>query len=520
MKKIVYVFAIFFIFSFLIETESKLFSQNNNVGIGTLTPAPSAILDIDASSGNNKGVLVPRMTSLQRLAIPSPANSLLVFDTDSACFFYWSSVASSWKSLCNSGTGIAGATGNTGGIGTTGATGTGLIGATGINGGIGATGATGIGLIGTTGNSGGIGATGVSGTTGVTGSVGTTGSIGVTGNIGTTGATGSDIGTHWTITGNAGTNAGTNFLGTTDAQDFAIYTNNTEKIRVTSLGNIGIGTLTPSTAMEIKSDGNSIFRLQPNLPTENNVITFGAASSSVNRAKIYSSGSLNDINGDLRFAVGLAGTPIDPAMIITSGGNVGIGTATPTHGLHLNTPTVNGVAVMRLTSSNAGDNHIRYDYPSDNSKYWLLGCDASGAVANKFILYNSVSGLIPIAIDDVTGNVGIGTTSPSSKLEVSGTATATGFRSQAGSPNLASNTYVTIMTLSSSHACLIYATAAVGGVATAMVGHDDGLGSSVIFTQDAVPNGNSTITFQVSGNDIQMKQSGSGVVNWFAIGIR
>src|SRR3972149_772262 len=75
---------------------TEAFSQNNNIGIGTLTPAPSALLDIDASPGNNKGVLVPRMTALQRLAIPAPANSLLVFDTDSACFFYYNAISKSW----------------------------------------------------------------------------------------------------------------------------------------------------------------------------------------------------------------------------------------------------------------------------------------------------------------------------------------------------------------------------------------------------------------------------------------
>lgn len=37
----------------------------------------------------------------------------------------------------------------------------------------------------------------------------------------------------WELLGNAGTNAGTNFLGTTDAQDLVIRTNNTEVLRIT-----------------------------------------------------------------------------------------------------------------------------------------------------------------------------------------------------------------------------------------------------------------------------------------------
>ena len=55
------------------------FSGAQNVGIGTSTPQTSAALDI---SSNNKGLLIPRMTSALRKAIPSPSVGLLVFDTD------------------------------------------------------------------------------------------------------------------------------------------------------------------------------------------------------------------------------------------------------------------------------------------------------------------------------------------------------------------------------------------------------------------------------------------------------
>ena len=51
----------------------------NNVGIGTSNPLPSAVLDLTAT---DKGVLTPRMTTLQRLSIAAPANGLLVYDTD------------------------------------------------------------------------------------------------------------------------------------------------------------------------------------------------------------------------------------------------------------------------------------------------------------------------------------------------------------------------------------------------------------------------------------------------------
>lgn len=49
------------------------------VGIGTSTPHASAILDISSSS---KGLLIPRMTMLQRISIPSPSKGLMVYQTD------------------------------------------------------------------------------------------------------------------------------------------------------------------------------------------------------------------------------------------------------------------------------------------------------------------------------------------------------------------------------------------------------------------------------------------------------
>jgi hypothetical protein len=250
------------------------YCQNSNVGIGTNTPHPSALLDIDASTTNNKGVLIPRLTAVQRMAIPSPANGLLVYDTDSACFLYWKGTTNVWQSLCNETT--SGATGSTGTSGITGATGS-------------------TGSIGVTGQTGAIGATGNQGIVGFTGTTGT---------IGITGATGSDLNTHWTITGNAGTIAGTNFIGTTDAVDLSIKTNGTENMRITSNGNVGIGTTTPdiTAQVDIAAGPNNKGLLIPRMTTtQRNAIVNPALSlfifnTTTNCFEAYVNGSWNTVS--------------------------------------------------------------------------------------------------------------------------------------------------------------------------------------------------------------------------------
>jgi hypothetical protein len=55
----------------------------------------------------------------------------------------------------------------------------------------------------------------------------------------------------WGLTGNAGTNPATQYIGTTDAQPLAFRTNGLERLRVDASGNVGIGTLTPQSRLAV-----------------------------------------------------------------------------------------------------------------------------------------------------------------------------------------------------------------------------------------------------------------------------
>ena len=57
-----------------------------------------------------------------------------------------------------------------------------------------------------------------------------------------------DTGNDWQRTGNAGTNPSVNALGTNDAQSLVIKTNNAERMRISSSGNVGINTASPNSS--------------------------------------------------------------------------------------------------------------------------------------------------------------------------------------------------------------------------------------------------------------------------------
>ncbi len=62
---------------------------------------------------------------------------------------------------------------------------------------------------------------------------------------------GSSGGDYWSLYGNSDTQVGDNFIGTTDAQDFAVYTNALERLRITSTGKIVAGRTAPYHANDL-----------------------------------------------------------------------------------------------------------------------------------------------------------------------------------------------------------------------------------------------------------------------------
>ncbi len=162
-----------------------MFSQNTyaQVGIGTATPDASAILDLHSTE---KGLLIPRMTTGQRLGVVNPATGLWVYDVTENHMYYFN--GTQWTTEF----GDQGPKGDKGDPG----------------------------------NDGTVGPQGVKGDPGasVKGDKGDKGDTGDTGPQGPPGVDGGS-GSGWQLTGNAGINSSTQYLGTTDAVDLVFRVN-------------------------------------------------------------------------------------------------------------------------------------------------------------------------------------------------------------------------------------------------------------------------------------------------------
>jgi hypothetical protein len=81
---------------------------------------------------------------------------------------------------------------------------------------------------------------------------------------------------NWLIKGNCGTSGGTNFLATTDNQPLVVKTNGTERLRVLTSGNVGIGTNNPLQLLSLRGASDFSLSLRNDAqPTDNKVWHIG-----------------------------------------------------------------------------------------------------------------------------------------------------------------------------------------------------------------------------------------------------
>ena len=176
-------------------------------------------------------------------------------------------------------------------------------------------------------------------------------------------------------------------------------TNNTERMRIDSAGNIGIGTTSPSTSLHIKGAADSYLTLQAGTTSGNNGILF-QNSAGTQKGVIFF-----DTDDDYM----LFSTNNTERMRIDSSGNVGIGVTTVSADLHI------GSAQPTIRLQDTTTNCLAQITSDDNGNIYLdadLG-NTRASSSIRFLVDTSERMRL-----DSSGNVGIGIAAPAHRMVV------------------------------------------------------------------------------------------------------
>lgn len=172
-------------------------------------------------------------------------------------------------------------------------------------------------------------------------------------------------------------------------------TSATERMRINSTG-LGIGTSSPSQLLHVYSTGNDIARIETN-QTEGRLSLKDATGEAV--LKFRNDYRFTNSSGEL--------------ARLNSSGNLGIGTSSPSTSLHIS----QSVPIITLTDTDTSVSHQLSG--QSGSRHLNLKVDTGGSSGSPVFNLSMQDSIKLSVLND--GNVGIGTTSPGTTLDVNGT---------------------------------------------------------------------------------------------------
>ena len=221
------------------------------------------------------------------------------------------------------------------------------------------------------------------------------------------------------IQNSASVNSGVAYVGTNSTQALTMGTGFAEAMRITSAGNVGIGTSGPNAVLDVTG---GVGTFNSTIYTQSSTADMGVAIFSSNNAGTPSLRLLNNLNshriwlkgdgsGDLYFAAPWNATT--PNVTFQGGGNVGIGTSSPGTKVDI----VNNTAVYtRAYNTNATAGNAGFICQNSAKSYYII-VDA----VNSLQFYDGTAGSQRMVINS-SGYVGIGNSSPAIPLSVTGMA--------------------------------------------------------------------------------------------------
>lgn len=325
--------------SFFLICSTIIYAQ---VGIGTITPADGAILDVDSDSG---GIMIPRveLTATNVVApiistFPTPEVGLLVYNTNTAGtapnnvtpgFYFWNGI---WERIA------------------------------------------------------------------------------------------SGASTDWSLTGNAGTTAGTNFIGTSDSQPLRIRTNNTEQFEITTDGQVRANNSGSQAAPIYSFDQNNNMGMYRSGNNDLRFATGGNGRLQITNTFLrsfqnhrFANGTAEApaINFNASQGTGIFRPAADNLAFSTNGaermrvnaiGNVGINTNAPTYRFHVSNNSANIGATALANSENSGEDGVALSGVNSNTSNGFNSIEgATGYNLTTFI----TSGVFGFALATTGNGIGV-----------------------------------------------------------------------------------------------------------------